>query len=161
MRDIAESLPEPDRRTWRWSLLYFRHEDRGSLAATVHLPRAWFAVFLDFAGALALFIELLLTPETFFACGGSIMSVLLYDKYGSHFSVDLTWIAVTLMASIPEKRHLAERVSTFENAVKLRGNNRLMFYKLCSSSSPLRRASQAPLCGGRVPYSNSPNSAPC
>ena len=111
MQDISERLPEADRSTWRWALLYFRYEDRGPLAASVHLPRAWFAVFLDFAGALALFIELLLTPETFFACGGSIMSVLLYDKYGSHFSVDLTWIAVTLMASTPEKRPLAERCS--------------------------------------------------
>ena len=99
------------------NLKYFHYIERGSLAETVGVPVWWFAILLDFLGACSLFIQLLAVPETFSACGGSILSILLYAQYGSELSSKLTWDAVSIILVFPITNGIKDAFIRREGAI--------------------------------------------
>jgi hypothetical protein len=105
-------------------LYSFRYDQRGVLASSVKLPKPWLAVYLDFAGAIALFMRLLMVPEAFFACLCSISSVLLYHYFAPEQAVNLNWVAASVCIVFPITNSISSAFKRREGAIQALGEFR-------------------------------------
>ena len=96
---------------------YFRYRTRGALGGSVLVPRTWWATVLDFAGAFKLLLQLIMIPDALSAVLISVASVLLYDRYGSKFSANMNWVAVSIMLVFPISNSITNAFKRREQAI--------------------------------------------
>eukprot|EP00927_Polykrikos_kofoidii_P052672 TRINITY_DN4657_c0_g3_i1.p1 TRINITY_DN4657_c0_g3~~TRINITY_DN4657_c0_g3_i1.p1 ORF type:complete len:433 (+),score=62.38 TRINITY_DN4657_c0_g3_i1:48-1301(+) len=98
------------------SFFFYRHTERGLLAARVSVLRRWVAVWADLVGSLGIVCDIMFVPDTFLSLAITVASVLVWSSF-SHLAMDLTWTAVSFMLIFPIQNALKEAFGRREHAL--------------------------------------------
>jgi len=90
---------------------------RGKLASNVQLPRKMLRVWFDLGSSFAIISELLFVPDTALALLSSVASVYVWHTWGAHYSINMSWTAVSLMLAFPLQNAIREAYKRREAAL--------------------------------------------